>query len=745
MNKQRRYNSRRASLTKHIVPSLNLTKWHRLVIFERLSQLCLPALEHYQHNFCLFNERMESRLADIAQLPTRPEREHQLTFQHIKNKFKKLTALPYGSALCTSWPLIDDPEKYSEWLGLIVLCCCQLHIQGKNESAIDSALREIRLIATDDKHSPIFQLLPRATKTDSLKRLGDQLESIRKNYSDTSFEYSGIGYLSVVIRRAADLSTGITRHRKITIKFDEPESIKTTSLDPVDESGLEVEQLEVELETTTSSTEDESGKIQSSKTLRIHDPHQRKSALVIQALQGQRLAEQLSTRQQSLPCSFEQATEWDLRHLITYCVNELKQQSYMAGWVLLALVTGRSPAWLHAQEQLAPVMGIAKEHPCLLLSHRVPAGNQHPDLDKTLPGVSENLFLLLPIQLKDWVSSYNRHQSPPTIIEIRAWLKPINKQHMTRLTLGRIARYLEHWLLNQGADRTTIALIRGESHRVRPALAYSCIPQDRIVEDYCSYLDAIFAFANLGPKLPARRSTPVNLGSRLNLPPRVLHNFFTMLAQPLQIKSDIWEFHNQYVTYVWALLTFSTGHRDVNAPMGQLTDYNPHQRTWWISDKERRHGRGARTIIIPETAALQVKLYIKHLRALAGSCRFIAPGIADRCQQALSGSGNLLFAITDKNQNKIPQELTPSLLDKLLQNRLPWAKNWARHHLRSELADRNISSELIDGWMGHEEIGEEALGHHSFLSMSQFHRISDTIESILNTHQIEAISGWKTR
>ena len=125
--------------------------------------------------------------------------------------------------------------------------------------------------------------------------------------------------------------------------------------------------------------------------------------------------------------------------------------------------------WLHAQEQLAPVMGIAKEHPCLLLNHRVPAGNQHPDLDKTLSSVSENLFLPLPIQLKDWVSSYNRHQSPPTIIEIRAWLKPLNKQHIIRLILGRIVRYLEHWLLNQGADRTTIALIRGESHRARPA------------------------------------------------------------------------------------------------------------------------------------------------------------------------------------------------------------------------------------------------------------------------------------
>lgn len=91
------------------------------------------------------------------------------------------------------------------------------------------------------------------------------------------------------------------------------------------------------------------------------------------------------------------------------------------------------------------------------------------------------------------------------------------------------------------------------------------------------------------------------------------------------------------------------------------------------------------------------------------------------------------------------QDLTPKLLKTLLQKRQPWARNWPRHHLCSELKRRGFSGEIIDGWMGHEEIGEEALGRHSCLSMQHLQQIADAIEDILTTHKIEAVPGWQTR
>lgn len=389
------------------------------------------------------------------------------------------------------------------------------------------------------------------------------------------------------------------------------------------------------------------------------------------------------------------------------------------------------------------MFGWLKEN--IRLPHTVPAASQ-PDnaFSDMLPEVLDYLYRPLPIQLSDWVMEFSPTKPPPQPSELRAWLTGVNKQHSTRLTLGRVSRYLEHWCLNHGVDRAIIALTRGESCRSRPALSYFHLQQHTAAEHYYHFVHTIFSLADQEPGLPGLACKNKNLGSRLFLPTGTLHNLFQVLASPLMQKTDILSFHNHYVCYVWALLTFSTGHRDVTAPMGRLSDYNPYQRTWWISDKERRHGLAARTLVIPPTAAKQVDDYLQHLRQLQTHCRFLAPELAERCQQALDGSSNLLFVLVDKQDHKVPVDLRPALLADLLQHRLPWARNWARHHLRSELAKKGVNPELIDGWMGQEEIGEEALGRHSFLSMSECRELADMIESILNEHQIEALPGWST-
>ena len=58
--------------------------------------------------------------------------------------------------------------------------------------------------------------------------------------------------------------------------------------------------------------------------------------------------------------------------------------------------------------------------------------------------------------------------------------------------------------------------------------------------------------------------------------------------------------------------------------------------------------------------------------------------------------------------------------------------------LRSELAPS-----VIDGWMGHEEIGESIFGRHSCLSIQTLQHVADLIEAHLNFHQIEARAGWQ--
>lgn len=740
---------RRGQITRVIAP-IKLSQWHRKVVLSRMAHLCSPILEHYQHDLVLLTESLEQRLYFATQ-HSPPNAQHtHLTHSHIVQR-KLLTDMPYAAALCAPWPQIEDYQndndikKYAEWLGLIIICCCQLHIFEYQQLAIDSALREIRLIATNPKHSKIFPLLPCITNTHSLANLGKQLESLRLNYSHKSQEYKYIGYLSLMIRDLAQLTKGRVRRRKTyTPKFNEPEIITTTPLEALDDSELKIEKLNTRQESSDAETEDESKRVERNLTLRISDPHQPQKTLAMKAIQSQLIAERISNRQKSLPCSYDQATEWDINHLIQHCMEQWYQQDVIANWILLVLITGREPTWLHARAIQSLLFHTVKDEHYLCLDHYVPASSQSNAVNELLPEVSKHLFLPLPIALYEWLDVFDPATSPPTPSEIQAWLKPINKKHSSRLTLGRVVRYLEHWSLNNGADRVIIALIRGESYQSRPALAYSHLHKSKILDHHYRYMNTIFTLADRDPWLIEPQQTQQALGSRLHLPSSVLHHIFSLLAQPLKQKNNIWEFHNHYVCYVWALLTFSTGHRDVTAPMGKLTDYNSYQHTWWISDKERRHGLAARTLVIPPTAAKQVNDYLRHLRKLSAHSDFLSPNIAERCQQALDGSGNLLFAITDKRNKKASSDLTPALLDNLLQNRLPWARNWARHHLRSELAKRNVYPEVIDGWMGHEEIGEEALAQHSFLSMYEYRELADTIESILNTHKIEALSGWST-
>ena len=412
-------------------------------------------------------------------------------------------------------------------------------------------------------------------------------------------------------------------------------------------------------------------------------------------------------------------------------------------WLLLALLCGGIPTTQTTGQHLL----VVKERLCLVIEHSVPAGTVDEPLDKVLTPTFQRIYLPLPAVLQH----IDLHSPPPSEPLLKQYVSRINEQHQTRLTLGRIIRYLEHWYLNQGIDAMQIALIRGMDYKKRPALAYSNIPIDQVARHHQAYLQYVFRQAGLDAGLPPLRSITTAVGSRLHLSDKVLHNVFNrLLVPPPSPRRDatveaVAHFHNQYLCYVWALLAFVTGHRDVTAPLGSLADVNPVTRTWWISDKENRHGLAARTLVIPATAMRQIEFYQTHLHALSKRYRLLYHALAQRCETALDGTNNLLFFIfQDQLGRLLPQDLTPSLLTQQLGNRLPLPHNWARHHLRSVLQRRELEPSVIDGWMGHEDIGEAMFGPYSGLSMQVLQRVATLIESHLHVHHIEAKVGWQT-
>ncbi len=752
MSQRTRRPKKLSRLNRLLTPRV-INRQHRLAVLQRLNALLNTMPVDCWGSFGQFLPKVEGLARRQAQ---RQISDNSSSVFESLRKSGQLTSAHYAAAICSPIDHIEPAarEKYERWLAITLLCCLQLENIGSHQSAIQCALREIRLIATDVKHRLLLQSLPDPRGASSLWELNLALGTARADmdaHSPNEEEIRGLSYLHVVINDAYNHRTGIQRARAIRVTIDREQQLSLKSDPLLDDNDIDVAELRVSPSSTAGGPDetDEPLRVRPGQVLRVQVPGPHKST-AMQALQGRRLAEQLSIRNQSLPCSYDQATDWDIQQLIAELLPRLQKQeepAATAGWLLLSLCTGRDPAWLWQAHQKNKCLQLMKGTPCLVITHQVPAGVQKEHADQLLPEVSNRLYLALPSQLTTWFTA--KFQLPISS-DATSLLKTINEHHFTRLTLGRISRYLEHWYINAGLDRAEIALIRGMTHQERPALSYSNIDVNPLVEHYYNYLNAIFSLANSSPQLPPRRPIARRLGSRLNLPKNVLHNWFALLAKPLTTRRDASleaavAFHNDYVIYVWGLLSFVTGHRDVTAPLGQLSDYNPKQKSWWISDKEIRHGLAARTVLLPETAAQQVSYYLDHLQALTTRTNFVASQLAQHCQSALQSSGNLLFAIVDDgNQSFVTEDLTPKLLDTLLQKRLPWARNWPRHHLRSELRRRGLSGEIIDGWMGHEEIGEEALGRHSCLSMQHLQRIADAIEDILTTHKIEAVSGWQT-
>lgn len=734
-----------------VAPSV-LPEAVRSVVLRQLQQ-CHPLLLEYQSQGYFTNLPAVHLQADavVRATPTIQVDDTTEAFSQLKTG-KMLTVSYFASALTA--PLKEshrlNAEKLEQWRMLVVLCCCSLQLAGDHTNAIESALREVRLIATDDKHAPVLNLLPSAPHTKNLNELDDELGATRELSSELpSILQAGLGRIAVVIRSVARNRKGIKRRR---IGADDnssdsednsrPYTPTITVVDLDDEQGsASIERLE---NSPTSEDKDEPSEVTPGAVFRVWDGQLRRKELALLALHGKRVTEQMLVRQKSLSCSFEQASEWDIEQLIKHAYGAQGADWQTASWLLLSLLTGQDLGRLAHQSIVLTV--IQDSTPLFWLSHQVPAGNQAETLDTILPKVIDKLHLPLPSHMLNWVLSAPPSDLPPTTETCRAWLGEINRTQGTRLTIGRISRYLEHWMLNQGIDRAVISLIRGQSHKERPALSYMHQNRENVFNHYSHFVNSIYQTASISADLPSFKGALTALGSRLHLPEIVLGNFFDLLASPLADTSDSVQFHNHYVIYTWNLLAFSTGHRDVNAPLGLLGDFNPYQKTWWISDKERRHTLAARTLVVPRTGIQQAELYKEHLGALARFYRLAAPHIARYCEeQVLKNSANMLFFLEEQDGNLKPIDLTSGRISSFLGSRLLWAKNWTRHHLRTELSLRSVPPEVIDGWMGHEELGEEALGSFSMLGISDFKDIATQIENILNQHQIEALPGWKTR
>ncbi len=733
-------------LSEFVFPNHHIIDVFRAVISSELSALLDKTPDSWLNHF----STIEAYINTLNTSPQTSNNNQQNVLTSAIKRASMLGILDFTAALATT-PFTDwdahDQEQYQLYKCLIIFSTMQLRLIGNHGNAIEKALRQIRLFATNEKHRPAFKLLPEIGESTCLKTLAADLDQTRKDLLDKKTKFY-IDYIAVAVSNAIEFKSGIIRTRQKKPLTDAQAPLPATVTSAY-EGGVAYEEVTFDKPSTHGFDEtDEPLALNNTKTLRITDKSLHNLSRAQKAIRSQRFSEQIYMRNLSLPCSVEHLSKWDIRNLLLTACNKTQlaeRQHILADILLIMLFSGLR------KEQLSNArLYLSEKRQGLLIyevPHSVPSGTQNPIIEPLISSPTHTA-IRVPMPLITSLANEQAVINEEVINQTLGLLKEINNKYTTRLTLSRISNYLGHWYSCNGFDPAESAILRGLTAQQYAPIAYTHFNESNFLLNHQHYLKDIFSFAELSCDLPDIQQRSNTLGSAIKIQDHALRQLFKLLQPDPALKkstalASMYKFHNQYTCYVWLFLVFSSGHRNVNAPLGSLADYNEHNATWWISDKERRNGLSARTVVLPKTAVRQVELYLQHIQTLVKKTRLLADNISLHCQQVLSKESNLLFFI-DSPSTQAAQAvgLTPSVLKQVLKHTVPFQYNWPRHHLRTYLKNKNINYELINSWMGHEEFGEEGLGSFSSLSLHDFTQISDQIELLLNELNVQAITGW---
>ena len=191
----------------------------------------------------------------------------------------------------------------------------QLSLIGNHGNAIEKALRQIRLFATNEKHRPAFKLLPEIGESTCLKTLAADLDQTRKDLLDKKTKFY-IDYIAVAISNAIEFKSGIIRTPKAK-PITDAQSSTPANVTTIYEGGVAYEELTFDKPSTHGLDEtDESLTLKNTKTLRTTNKSQHNLSRSQKAIHSQRFAEQIYMRNLSLPCSVEHLSRWDIRNFL---------------------------------------------------------------------------------------------------------------------------------------------------------------------------------------------------------------------------------------------------------------------------------------------------------------------------------------------------------------------------------------------------------------------------------------------
>jgi len=677
---------------------------------------------------------------DAKQNKTMDAGEHEKTLKNllkeIKSK-KKLERFPLLAALCTKSDQLKNLEyssKYNSYRSAVIVASLYALEQSDNESATKEALRTLRLTASRVTHIDLIRELPIIRGDEKPQRIPELLRKKEESQTINEYTIKKIAQFRVVLERGINRKDGIYRSN-ITVKKNQPSStIEAENTSYSEDSDFQLELIEVTHESHT--REDlEIDSYSKNRTFLNGNDKKYQFPFYKEKQAKKNRSAHIARKLKSLNCLPDQLTPREIKILIENCQSRT-QDAAIPLLILLSLYTGIALEKTHEKVKIK----IIGDKPFYIAATRELDTRTYNNSSGTHKRTIKQFELPLPAEM---VTLINRHRSHSDEGLARQFIKQINKNEGARISLSKIARYKYHWYRNQGIDTAEYDALQSTSIKHNYRLAYTIQDKTSILSNHIKYINHLIPNKKLDEaKTPKyeKRSERIISQSRMK---EILSNIF---GPPMSHKGktieQLFEFHNKYVISVWFILSLVTGHRSVNEPLGTLSDFNKHNKTWIIGDKERRSVSALRTVILPDLAVKQLDYYLEHLDILKRRTATYYPDIHDEIQNTLNGNTPLLFYINDEKTERPQTEwLNPSLIKSKRTVILEYQQNIGRHLIRNHLLDSGIHHEAIDGWMGHEEAGNETFNKFSMNSLRDIKNIALSIESLLSEAKFKPAKG----
>ena len=491
--------------------------------------------------------------------------------------------------------------------------------------------------------------------------------------------------------------------------------------------------------------------------VRLHTPGAHRQHLAMQTKRARELARALSVQSLLLPCDYSGLTKYEATSLLRETFHPPTNGEFADLALCLSLCLGLEIAEMPNMRFITDPATTNSDawferNGVVFLVRRpdLPNHEKESTAPLLLSGRYGGLMLTLPTALATPRTIRTLYNKDDLKNKAESRLKDINRRQHLRLTLGRIFNHLHTSLVQKGEDRARSALIGGKPGKAYPQIYYHTDETIRVQNVHSTWLHDLIAKAHLdvGNSPPSPHTPNLWVGSNLAPNPEMLQLYTGKLHKRLNYQrrsgsNGLVPFHNEFILYSLQLLNLATGHRPVVCPYQSLLDIDTTSRAIWISDKEIRSGFASRVIPLPDIAIAQIEHIRNQLRSLIDHVSVVGTEAADFATKALAGTGPFLFFISEESDAiEIPR---PANLREKLKNHWTLPLNWPRHWVRSSLSRRGFPGELVDGWMGHADFGQEALGQWSGLSFLDFRKVALEVNNLMRQIGFEEVPGWPRR